>query len=279
MTCAELSAAFRAAGAAAWGGVAYARLEPVMSPAAREKAESLCPGARTVLVAAFPYFSGEIAGNLSVYARGRDYHLVVPNRLDAVCGLLRREHPGHTYLPAADSSPLPEREAAWLAGLGLRGRNGLLILPPYGSYVFLGTILTDLTLDLPEAPPAAGCVNCGRCVAVCPTGALDMEQMFHVKHCLSDLTQKKGDLSAEEEERLKAHPYIWGCDLCQNVCPYNRGAAASPLPEFTEGCRANLALSDVEGLTNRTFREQFGDRAFAWRGPAVLRRNLKLKKE
>ncbi|MDR3862019.1 MAG: DUF1730 domain-containing protein, partial [Flavonifractor sp.] len=126
---------FAAAGAAAWGGVAFRRLLPFLSTGAREKVETLCPAPETVLVAAFPYYAGERPGNLSLYARGEDYHRVVTRRLNTVCDALRRKYPEESFVPAADNSPLPEREAAWLAGIGLRGKNGLLILPPYGTYV------------------------------------------------------------------------------------------------------------------------------------------------
>ena len=154
--------------AAAWGGVAFRRLLPFLSTGAREKVETLCPAPETVLVAAFPYYAGERPGNLSLYARGEDYHRVVTRRLNTVCDALRRKYPGESFVPAADNSPLPEREAAWLAGIGLRGKNGLLILPPYGTYVFLGTILTGAALDVPERPAAPDCPGCGACRAACP---------------------------------------------------------------------------------------------------------------
>lgn len=273
MMAADLNAAFSLAGAAAWGCVAWEALQRHMSPSARERTTHLLPNPANLLVAAFPYFTGETAGNLSVYARGEDYHGVLRQRLDLVCGFLLSEYPGHTFLPTADSSPLPEREAAWLAGLGLRGENGLFILPPYGSYLFLGTILTDAPIPVPEARPAPGCIGCGACRAACPTRALE-----GLGPCLSDLTQKKGALTAEETALLKEHPYVWGCDLCQTACPYNRAPRVAPLPEFTEGYLSDLTPELLEGLTNRAFQEKFGRRAFAWRGPAVLRRNLELKK-
>ena len=222
----KLDGAFRAAGAAAWGGVPFEALLPHMSGEARLAAAEQCPDPKTVLVAAFPYYAGEAEGNLSLYARGEDYHRVLRRRLTPVCDFLSEQYPGELFLPAADSSPLPEREAAWLAGLGLRGRHGLLILPPYGSYVFLATILT---------------------------GA--------------------------EEALLAAHPLIWGCDLCQRACPYNHEAQLTPLPEFREDLIPGLEPEDLEGLTNRTFQEKYGARAFAWRGPAVLRRNLALREK
>ena len=247
-----------------------------MTAEAIAKAEELCLNPRTVLVAAFPYYAGDRPGNLSLYARGRDYHQVVTGRLNTVCDFLREKYENGLFLPAADNSPLPERQAAWRCGVGLRGKNGLVILPPYGTYVFLGTILTDQALDLPPSAPSPDCVGCGKCVAACPGGALG-ESGVELSRCLSELTQKKGDLTGEEAALVKAHPLIWGCDTCQRVCPYNAQPALSPLPEFREDLVDALDGADLEGLTNRTFRDKYGDRAFAWRGPAPLRRNLEWK--
>ena len=271
-----LSEAFAAAGAAAWGGLPFSELAEDMTAQAVAKAEQLCPNPRAVLAAAFPYYAGDRPGNLSLYARGRDYHQVVTGRLNTICDILQEKYPNGVFLPAADNSPLPERQAAWRCGIGLRGKNGLVILPPYGSYVFLGTILTDVAMDLPQRTPAPDCVGCGRCLAACPGDALG-EGGVDRSRCLSDLTQKKGVLTGEEEKLVKAHPLIWGCDTCQRVCPYNAHPAPSPLPEFREELVDALGKDDLEGLTNRTFREKYGGRAFAWRGPAPLRRTLEWK--
>ena len=274
----QMHEAFSAAGAAAWGGVAFERLTPFLSTFALDQVENLCPYPRTVLVAAFPYFGGDRPGNLSFYARGEDYHRVVTRRLDTVCERLRQEYPGERFLSAADNSPLPEREAAWLAGIGLRGAHGRLILPPYGSYVFLGTILTGAALPVEERPPAPRCIGCGTCRVACPSGALG-ENGGDVSRCLSELTQKKGELTSQEQAQLRDHPLIWGCDSCQRACPYNAKAVRSPLTEFSTGLVDTLCAADLEGLTNRTFRAKYADRAFAWRGPGPLRRNLQLKEE
>lgn len=273
-----LHAALAASGAAAWGAVSYAALLEDMNSAARERAETLCPGAKTVLAAAFPYFTGETAGNLSVYARGADYHAVLLRRLTISCNILLEKYPSYTFVPGSDNSPLPERQAAWKAGLGLRGKNGLLLLPPYGSYVFLGSILSDLALEpeLSTFAPADVCISCGKCLQACPSGALE-GGVFHIERCLSELTQKKGALSPQEAALLKRHPTVWGCDLCQTVCPYNSAPKTAPLPEFSEGYRASLTLAELDGLSNKTFRAKFGRYAFAWRGPGPLKRNLELK--
>mgnify|MGYP005947562589 CR=1 FL=1 len=264
---------FAAAGAAAWGGVAFRRLLPFLSTGAREKVETLCPAPETVLVAAFPYYAGERPGNLSLYARGEDYHRVVTRRLNTVCDALRRKYPEESFVPAADNPPLPEREAARLAGIGILGDHGLIILPPYGSWIFLGTLLTDLPLPS-AAEPSPGCHHCGACRRACPGRALGADGRVDQSRCLSALTQRNGPLEPEQARLVEAHELIWGCDRCQTVCPYNRQAAETSLPEFREGLICSLEAGDVAGLTRRQLVEKYPLRAFTWRGPGPLRRNL-----
>ncbi|HPE15342.1 MAG TPA: DUF1730 domain-containing protein [Oscillospiraceae bacterium] len=276
----EIKALLLRQGAAAAGVTSFSSLEPFLSPDALARVRRACPSPAGVVVAAFPYYAGAGAGNLSLYARGLDYHLALSARLDAACRDLRERFPGRTFVCGADNSPLPERAAARLAGVGIMGLNGLTIVPPYGSYVFLGTVTTDLPLEA-DVPPAPNCRRCGVCARACPTGALSPDGSFDPSKCLSDLTQKRGVLSSEEEALLRAHPLIWGCDFCQRACPYNRDAEYSTLPEFLgEFPEAplipSLCEADLAGLSDRTFREKFRLRAFAWRGLAPLRRNLAL---
>ncbi len=274
----ELDRLFAQAGAAAWGAVSWDRLAGEIPPQRRELVEARYPHAATILIAAFPYYAGAADGNLSLYARGTDYHLVLGEKLKTICDILSEKYPSYSFLPSVDASPLPEREAAWLAGVGLRGKNGLVIVPPYGSYVFLGGIVTDKPLDLPETAPAPDCLSCGKCVAVCPSGALT-EGGVDPSRCLSALTQRKGELTEEEAELVRKHPLIWGCDLCQAVCPYNAAPAITPLAPFREDLIFSLTGADLEGLTHRAFQAKYPGRAFTWRGPGPLRRNLELKHE
>lgn len=241
--------------------------------AARGRLERLCPGARTVLVYLFPYFAGTRPGNLSLYARGRDYHAVIQEALAPEADALRASHPGNRFLVLADASPIPEVRAAALAGLGALGENGLLIHETFGSYVFIGTVVTDLALP-GEAKPVRACLRCGRCQKACPGGALRGAGV-----CLSALTQQGGALSAEEEALLRRHPLIWGCDLCQLACPMNAGVPLAGTPPFREDLIDSLEAGALDGLTRRAFAEKYPGRAFTWRGPAPLRRNLALQEQ
>lgn len=235
----------------------------------------LCPYARSVLVYLFPYFAGDRPGNLSLYARGRDYHEVIRESLSPVADRLRTRHPGHHFAVLADDSPIPEVRAAVLAGLGAAGRNGLLIHEKYGSYVFIGTIAASL--PIPAVPqPRRGCLGCGACARACPTHAVG-ERGIDPSRCLSALTQRGGPVSPEEAALLRQHPLIWGCDVCQKACPMNRGVPCTGTPAFCEQLTDSLDAGALDGLTRRAFLEKYPGRAFTWRGPAPLRRNLALQ--
>ena len=226
------------------------------------------------MVGAFPYYAGDTPGNLSLYCRGEDYHLVLGRRLQTIVDALAQQDPDHRFVPGADNNPVPELAAAELAGVGWRGRHGLRIVPPYGSYVFLGTILTDLDVSQTGPSPGTLCgTHCRACQKACPTGALT-DTGCDLSKCLSELTQKKGDLPPEVAAQITHSPTVWGCDLCQRACPHNQNAALTPLPEFREDLMPSLTLADLDGLSNKAFRRQYAARAFSWRGIAPLKRNL-----
>ncbi|MDF2839035.1 MAG: (Fe-S)-binding protein [Evtepia sp.] len=272
-----MNAIWKAVGAAAWGAVSFDGLLPYLTAEMDGKIKTICPSPGGVWVAAFSYYAGRSPGNLALYCRGQDYHQVLKQRLDFVCAELRAKYPNHQFHPGADNSPIPEQICAILAGLGERGQHNLLIVPPYGSYVFLGTVLTDLPLETTSRQLPEICLCCTLCQKACPTGALELG--FASERCLSHITQKKGVLSKEETELVAKSPTIWGCDICQNVCPLNQEALLSSVPQFREDLMTNLSEEELSVLTNRQFVAQYGNRAFSWRGPAPLRRNLELKRE
>lgn len=230
-----------------------------------------------VLVALFPYYNGERHdANISRYAHAPDYHVTVRNLLTPIAAAICKRHPDADVEVLVDNHPLPERRLAQQAGLGVIGKNGCLIHPRYGSYVFIGLIRTTLALE-PDLPNNGRCIGCNACVEACPTGALT--NGFERARCLSELTQKRGTFTAEEEERFLRGTLIWGCDRCQEVCPHNLKLPLTPLLAFREEIKPQLTAAELLPLSDRAFRRAYGNYAFSWRGVQPLKRNLLLKEK
>lgn len=229
----------------------------------------ILPGARSVLTFVVTYKSSA-KGNISQYARGSDYHGVLRGIARPAEEKLRKE--GFCTKFFSDTGALFDRHLAYLSGLGFFGKNHCLIHPRFGSFVFIGAILTDC--PLPEDSPIKDtCKGCGKCIKACPSGALGSGDF---SRCLSCITQKKEELTEEEAELIKKSPLIWGCDICQEVCPHNDGVPDATLPAFSEDTICMLTLP--EDISNREFKRRYGDRAFSWRGKNVLLRNMRLKR-
>ncbi|MBR6407428.1 MAG: epoxyqueuosine reductase [Clostridia bacterium] len=216
--------------------------------------------AQTVLVCLFPYLLKEYGErNISRYACVKDYHIIAEKTLGGICRQLREEYPENTFVPFADDSPIPEVYAAALSGLGVIGDNGLLINETYGSWVFIGEIVTDLVIGI-ETHEIKSCLKCGRCRRFCTGQAL--EDGFCRERCVSYITQKKGELTQEETRRLIEGGLVWGCDRCQEICPMNKNALTEPFEGF-------LGQTDSLFEPDREIRE----RAYEWRGKSVIERN------
>ncbi len=220
-----------------------------------------------VIVALFPYYAGRQPGNLSLYARGEDYHAALRRRLRRAAQLL-----GLEAQPFADVSPFDEVGLAAAAGLGGVGQNGLLMNRPFGSFFFIGELVTKERLAPLDGGLAPACTGCGRCAAQCPTGALQGGRV-QTARCLSHITQARR-LTDEQQALLGKSALVWGCDLCQLCCPANEGLEASALPEFSKELLCSLTADELAGLSDRAFRKKYENRAFAFRGIAPLRRNL-----
>lgn len=228
-------------------------------------------GGQSAVVCLFPYFSEYRPGNLSVYAYSTDYHIIVRDKLKLICDFLLESGASRAE-GFADIGPSIDKDLAYHAGLGFYGKNSLMINPRLGSYFFIGYVLTDMRLE-PDAPVEGSCLGCGRCVAACPGNAL--ENGFCEERCASAISQKKGELTADEAALLKKAGYVFGCDICQKVCPHN-DAAFSPMPEFLQDRIFTVTEDMLDRLSNREFRQRYGRYAFAWRGKSVLVRNLKI---
>lgn len=272
----EEAALCRESGACAAGFVSVQRVMSHMTAAQREQAWGQLPGLTGLFCFAFPYFAGAERGNLSLYARSVDYHRAVEERLQRAAALLRADHPQARFRPYADKSPFPEVWAAACAGLGKLGQNGLLLTEGYGSFVFLGVLATDLPREGGGDP--VPCRGCGQCRRACPGGALDDRGGVAQERCLSALTQKRGALTAEQAALVAQHTLIWGCDSCQLACPENRDPLPTALPEFCPPLRSSLRQEEL-ACSERSFRRQYADCAFSWRGAQPLRRNLQLQEE
>ncbi len=223
---------------------------------------------QTVILFALPYNAGDTV-NLSRYAAARDYHIEMQVIGEAIARDLATEYPEAQFAAFADHSPIDERHAALIGGLGLLGDNGLVITEPYGSYVFIGEVLTDVAptiLGATSPQPIRYCEGCGKCRAACPTGVLRHE----AADCLSAITQRKGELTEQEIALMRAANTVWGCDICQSVCPHNVGVAQTSRPFFHQDRIEELSIERLQAMDEDTFRE----RAFAWRGRKTIERNL-----
>lgn len=224
---------------------------------------------KSVILYLAPYFVSR-PKNFSAYAASIDYHLILKSISEELISFLKKSFPNNSFLGCTDNSPIDERHAALISGLGILGDNGLLINEKYGSYVFVGDILTDAEPDLLFAlePKEIGyCEHCGKCKAACPTAILSGKST----ECLSAITQKKGDLSTSEIDLMKKCNTVWGCDLCQNACPHNASPQKTPISMFYEDRIDLLTSETVQKMSD----EDFSIRAFAWRKRKTVMRNLK----
>lgn len=221
--------------------------------------------AKYVTVFLIPYNTGEYEKrNLSRYAVSRDYHLYVKELESKLKNKTNKE-----FCIFADTSPFDERRLAKALGLGFIGENGLLINEKYGSFVFLGEIVTKEAVNISgkEKSRRDKCFGCGKCKTACPTKALSGEG-----DCLSELTQKK-KTDEKEKELIKKHNLIWGCDICQEVCPHNSKISLSEIDFFYKDRISYVTSEDVENMSE----EDFLSRAYSWRGKNVILRNLSFK--
>lgn len=248
----------------------------------------LLDGAKSIIVATLPYLTpesrsamrqhpvGRTYGSVSVYAYGVDYHTVLHERLDALRKRIEETTGRRLRVKfAIDTSPLVDRRVAERAGIGWIGKNGLLYSRRYGSYVFIGSMITDLEISGAASKPmdvGAHCDSCQRCILACPTGAILAPGVIDATRCLSYVTQMKGMIPLEFRKLMGRR--IWGCDVCQTSCPENRRAELSMVDLFRpEDELAYPELIGILALSGRQFERTYGHTALAWRGLRTLQRN------
>lgn len=231
---------------------------------------------KSIIVCAFPYYIGEFKeSNISKYCYGEDYHIVVKEMLQQICDYLSMNIENFEYKVFADNGPLVDRYLAYISGIGYFGINNNIITDKYGSYVFIGYIMTNYEFT-PDSPLDKTCIKCGKCVKYCPGNALLGNYEMNPKRCLSYITQKKGELETEEEAILKKHKKVFGCDICQEVCPHNKNIMTTNIDRFKNDIITKIDKDEIDNISNKAFKRRYGNRAFSWRGKNIIKRNLDL---
>ncbi len=241
--------------------------------------KSIMESAKTIIVFALPYYIGEVENsNLSKYCYGKDYHMVFNKKLETICEFLKENINDFEYKIFVDNGPLVDRYLAYLSGIGYYGINNSIITDKYGSYVFIGYIITNYNFEV-DKPLYKTCMKCGRCVRECPSKAILGNFEMNPKRCLSYVTQKKEELTDEEKSLIKSSGVIFGCDICQDVCPHNKNIKETNIEEFKNDLITNLDYEEINSISNREFKRKYKDRAFSWRGKNVIKRNLEILME
>jgi epoxyqueuosine reductase len=248
--------------------------------ARRKDPRKIVPEARAVVVVLDNYYTPDGAEELSApriakYARGKDYHRATGQRLDQLADFLLANG-ARLSRPFVDAGPVPERELAQRAGLGWIGKNTMLIRPDAGSFFFIGSVFTDLPLPADESFDLDRCGSCTRCLDACPTDAFVEPRLLDATRCISYLTiEQKGPIPDELAERF--HGYAFGCDICNDVCPWNqRFAQPTSVPEFQPSAGFMGAEPDFfEGMTEEEFSHRFGETPLERPGLLGMRRNFR----
>ena len=252
----------------------------------REDPEFLLDGARSIICVALNYYTerpdptepnikNRRQGRFSFYSHGRDYHLVIGEMLEEMAAALSVRFPELRTVACVDTRPVAERTWALQAGIGWLGRNTCIISPEFGSWLFLGELITNL--DLKSDPPLSGsCGDCRLCIEACPTGALEDSYILDANKCISYLTiEHREDIPARFHRAIADR--VFGCDECQRVCPHNSAAQPARTPGFK--IINPITGMDLESIINMEDTESqalTNHSVFARCGPSGLRRNARI---
>jgi epoxyqueuosine reductase len=264
---------------AAWLEAGYAGTMTYLHRQAEKRKDParIMPEANVAVVTLTNYFHGAApapAAKVAEYAWSDDYHGVLDRRLERLASAIRQIVPGAKTRCYVDAGPVPERELAQRAGLGWIGKNMMLIDPDRGSFTFIGVVLTDADLAVDLAFDADRCGTCRACLDACPTDAFVAPRVLDARRCISYLTIERTGEFGDSEQPLVGE-WLFGCDVCQDVCPWNvRFARPTVDPELAT--RPDLARPDPTTLLQLdpdAFARRFRDTAFARPGASGMRRN------
>lgn len=247
----------------------------------RTEPKRLLPGAQSIIAIALAYPTklkdapkskpGARRGIFSRTSWGTDYHVVLRERLEKLVAFIEDQVTDFSYKIMVDTGELSDRAVAERAGIGFSGKNASIITEEFGSFVYLGEMITNIPFE-PDEPVELSCGDCRICLDACPTGALVQGGQLNAQRCLSFLSQTK--VSLPEPFREKLGTRLYGCDTCQLVCPFNKQIDFHLHEEFEpEPEVAKPLLQPMLQKTNREFREKFGHISGFWRGKNPLQRN------
>jgi epoxyqueuosine reductase len=252
----------------------------------REDIQQMLPGARSAICVALNYYQPvekaqramdgrDGRGRFSIYVHGEDYHAVMQRMLASLDERVRAAFPDASTRAVCDIHPVSDRALAMRAGVAWLGKNTNVISPQYGSWIFLGELLTTLDLRADE-PLETLCAGCTKCIDACPTGALDTPFVLDARRCISYLTiEKRGDIDQELASRIGVD--VYGCDTCQNVCPFNRVASESVV--FRREDRSpliDMSLDELAAIGDDEFRARTSGSAIRRAKAEGLRRNARI---
>jgi epoxyqueuosine reductase len=222
----------------------------------------LVPNAKSVITLLLNYFPSERqqkdAPKISKYAYGRDYHEIIKEKLNELLSILKEKIGSIHGRGFVDSAPVLERSWAQRSGLGWIGKNGNLITKQQGSFFFIATLITDIELTYDDAFAKDYCGTCTKCIDACPTNAILDNKIIDGSRCISYFTIELKDMLIQNEMKDKFEDWMFGCDICQDVCPWNRFSKATtetaftPIPEIL-----NLTTTEWESLTDESFKKIF----------------------
>jgi epoxyqueuosine reductase len=238
------------------------------SPEVRSDPRLRFPEAKSVICLALNYYpsafpdstgrENSARGKIARYAWGEDYHAIIEEKLALLIAAIE-DRGGRCWKGYVDHGPLLERAFAERAGLGFIGKNTTLITPDYGSWVFLAEVITNLEL-IEDLPMTSQCGTCRCCLEACPTGALTEAYRLDARRCISYLTiENKKEIP--EKFHAKLDGWLFGCDLCQEVCPYNRHPVETDIERLSaeRGAGPSVSLDEIRSIEdNRRFKERFG---------------------
>ena len=244
----------------------------------RNDPEKLVDNAKSVISVLLSYDNTEIKDmsglKLSKYSHGTDYHFVIKEKLNNISSYLKSVSGSENIRVFVDSAPVFEKKWAQNSGLGWIGKNTCLINKKSGSFFFIGEIISDIEFEY-DSPEKDHCGSCSKCIESCPTSALTEAYRLDARRCISYQTiENKGDLPAKLKNKFEN--YIFGCDICQDVCPYNRFAVPHAIPEFNPSeSLMNFRKKDWLSLTEADFDRIFAASPLKRLGYDRLMRNIR----